>query len=113
MNGIDVARGRLFGTVTEAAAILEADPRTVRHGIADGRIPAIKVAGNTIRIPWVPFLRDVCGLNHDTLANLGLPGYTPAPGNSEAAPDTGAATATLHTLPGEREHTHHAATQTA
>lgn len=114
MNGIEVARGRLFATVTEVAAVLEVNPRTVRHGIDDGRIPSVRVAGNTIRIPWVPFLRDVCGLTDHVLAELGLPGYTPAPGNSGAAPGTGAATATVHTLPGEREaHTQHDAPKTA
>lgn len=74
---LDSARGRLFATVTEAASILEVDPRTIRHGIDSGAIPAIKVAGNTTRIPWVPFLRDVCGLNDQVLADLGLPGYSP------------------------------------
>ncbi len=111
---LQVARGRLFGTVTEVAAVLEVDPRTVRHGITAGTIPSVKVAGNTIRVPWVPFLRDVCGLTDEVLETLGLPGYATDPGNSEAAPDQEAATATVHTLPGEREtQTQHDAPKTA
>ena len=34
--------GRNFATVGEAAAILEYDARTVRKGIADGDIPAVR-----------------------------------------------------------------------
>lgn len=76
---LEVARGRLFATTAEVAAILEADPRTVRHGIEAGVIPSVRVSSGTIRVPWVPFLRDVCGLDDAALQALDLPGYSPAP----------------------------------
>jgi len=46
--------GRLFATVTEAAAVLEQDPRTVRKAIIAGEIPAVR-AGSTYRVPtkWI------------------------------------------------------------
>ena len=43
-------KGRNFATVSQAAAVLGADPRTVRADIAEGNIPAIKV-GRDYRIP--------------------------------------------------------------
>lgn len=88
---LDRAHGRLFGTVQEVADILEVDPRTVRHGIAAGTIPSVRVSGNTVRIPWAPFLRDVCGLDQTALAALELPGYSPTPttpGTQSAAAKT-------------------------
>ena len=36
-------KGRNFATVSQTAAVLGADPRTVRADIAEGDIPAIKV----------------------------------------------------------------------
>ena len=46
--------GRLFATVTEAAAILRYDARTVRKAIEAGEIPAVR-AGSTYRIAtdWI------------------------------------------------------------
>lgn len=46
--------GRLFATTTEAAAILNYDPRTIRKAIDAGEIPSIRVAG-TRRVPvsWI------------------------------------------------------------
>ena len=46
--------GQAFATVSEAAAILRYDVRTVRRGIAAGEIPAMKV-GSTyrIRVSWL------------------------------------------------------------
>jgi excisionase family DNA binding protein len=46
--------GRLFATVSEAAAILRYDVRTVRRAIAAGEIPAVRV-GTThrIRVSWL------------------------------------------------------------
>ena len=46
--------GKLFATVTEAAAVLRYDARTLRKAIASEEVPAVK-AGNTYRIPtaWV------------------------------------------------------------
>lgn len=41
--------GRLFATVTEVAAILRYDARTVRKAIEAGEIPALR-AGSTYRI---------------------------------------------------------------
>jgi excisionase family DNA binding protein len=53
--------GRLFITVSELAALLQLDPRTVRRGIEDGSIPAVRV-GQSIRIP-VPKIRALIGLD--------------------------------------------------
>jgi excisionase family DNA binding protein len=46
--------GRLFATVTETAAILRYDARTVRKAIEAGEIPAVR-AGSTYRVPtdWI------------------------------------------------------------
>ena len=46
--------GRLFATVPEFVRVSGYDQRTVRKGIADGEIPAIRV-GATWRIPvaWI------------------------------------------------------------
>jgi excisionase family DNA binding protein len=52
---LDDLAGVLFATVPEAASVLRYDVRTVRRGIADGDIPAVK-AGATYRIP-VAWLR--------------------------------------------------------
>jgi excisionase family DNA binding protein len=52
--------GRLFVTVTELAALMQLDPRTVRRGIEDGSIPSIRV-GRATRIP-VPKIRALIGL---------------------------------------------------
>jgi excisionase family DNA binding protein len=46
----DVLKDRLFADVTEAAAILRYDPRTVRRAIEAGDIPAVRV-GERWRIP--------------------------------------------------------------
>ena len=53
--------GRLFMTVTELAALMKLDPRTVRRGIEDGSIPAVRV-GRSTRIP-VPKVRALMGLD--------------------------------------------------
>ena len=53
--------GRLFITVTELAALLQLDPRTIRRGIQDGSIPAVRV-GRSTRIP-VPKIRTLIGLD--------------------------------------------------
>ncbi|MFC0623215.1 helix-turn-helix domain-containing protein [Kribbella deserti] len=46
---------RLFLKVSEVAKLLRADPRTVRRGIEEGVIPAVRI-GSTIRIPTEAFL---------------------------------------------------------
>jgi len=58
--------GRLFVTVTELAALMQLDPRTVRRGIEDGSIPSIRV-GRSTRIP-VPKIRALLGLVDPTAA---------------------------------------------
>ena len=58
--------GRLFVTVTELAALMQLDPRTVRRGIEDGSIPSIRV-GRSTRIP-VPKIRALIGLADPTAA---------------------------------------------
>ncbi len=58
--------GRLFVTVTELAALMQLDPRTVRRGIEDGSIPSIRV-GRSTRIP-VPKIRALIGLVDPTAA---------------------------------------------
>ena len=58
--------GRLFLTVTELAALMQLDPRTVRRGIEDGSIPSIRV-GRSTRIP-VPKIRALIGLVDPTVA---------------------------------------------
>jgi excisionase family DNA binding protein len=47
---VEDLEGRNFATVTEAASILELDPRTVLSAIKRGEIPATKV-GQVYRIP--------------------------------------------------------------
>ena len=58
--------GRLFLTVTELAALMQLDPRTVRRGIEAGSIPSIRV-GRSTRIP-VPKIRALIGLVDPTAA---------------------------------------------
>ncbi|MHB8188022.1 MAG: helix-turn-helix domain-containing protein [Dermatophilaceae bacterium] len=58
--------GRLFVTVTELAALMQLDPRTVRRGIEEGSIPSIRV-GRSTRIP-VPKIRALIGLVDPTAA---------------------------------------------
>lgn len=109
MSTPDVS-GRLTLSVEEAAQILGVSRATGYQAVKDGRIPSLQLGTQRRVIPTHRFLTEVLGLPIDTAAQMiGVPG----PGSSEAAPDAGAATATLHTLPGEREHTHHAATHTA
>lgn len=47
-------RDRLFLTVTEVAALMRVDPRTVRRAIEAGQIPATRV-GQIWRIPVEKF----------------------------------------------------------
>jgi excisionase family DNA binding protein len=56
---LDDLDGRSFATATETAAILHLDPRTVRRGVANGEIPAVRV-GPSIRIP-ASWLREQAG----------------------------------------------------
>lgn len=56
----DPLEGRLFLTVAELAKLMHLDPRTVRRGIAEGTIPAVRL-GTSVRIP-VPRVRDLLGL---------------------------------------------------
>jgi excisionase family DNA binding protein len=46
--------GKLFATTTEAGAVLNYDPRTVRAAIEAGEIPSVR-AGSTYRVPvaWI------------------------------------------------------------
>ena len=53
--------GRLVATVTDVAALLETDQRTVLRGIEAGHIPAVKV-GKVWRIP-VPKLMAMLGVS--------------------------------------------------
>ena len=55
---LDDLQGRDFATVSEAAAILRADQRTVRRRCADGTIPAIKIPDWRIPVRW---LREAAG----------------------------------------------------
>jgi excisionase family DNA binding protein len=68
--------GRLFITVTEAAKILELDPRTLRRSIEAGECPAIRISG-TVRIPLPAFLR---------WAGIDLEDSEGEPGSSPIAP---------------------------
>ena len=46
--------GCLFATVSEVAAILRADPRTVRKDIAAGAIPSVRAgAGYRVPVSWL------------------------------------------------------------
>jgi excisionase family DNA binding protein len=60
---LDDLAGRNFATVGEVAAILEYDARTIRKGITDGVIPAVR-AGATFRIP-VAWLRSAASAGVD------------------------------------------------
>lgn len=51
-------RSRLFLTVPEAAQLLRVDPRTLRHAIDAGDVPAVRVSG-AVRIPTDRFLAEV------------------------------------------------------
>jgi len=54
MNIDEVLKDRLFAEVREVAEVFGYDPRTVRNGIKDGSIPAVKV-GRNYRVPvaWI------------------------------------------------------------
>lgn len=52
---------------TDAAAILEVDPRTVLRAIEEGTIPSIRV-GRRVLIPRLPFLRMLTGETVETAA---------------------------------------------
>jgi hypothetical protein len=46
--------GRLFATTTEAAAILDYDPRAIRKAIDAGEIPGIRVHGTRrVAVSWI------------------------------------------------------------
>lgn len=46
--------GRNFASVSEVAAILRSDPRTVRADIASGNIPAIKTGAHyKVPVTWL------------------------------------------------------------
>ena len=75
-----VVRRRLFITVTEAAQILELDPRTLRRAVEAGEFPYVRISGS-VRIPVPAFPRH-CGL---------------APKDSDAEPAAGPALASTPT----------------
>lgn len=52
---------RLFVTPIEFAGLARSDPRTVRRGIKEGDIPAVRFSG-TVRIP-APWVRAALGLS--------------------------------------------------
>jgi excisionase family DNA binding protein len=79
--------GRLFITVTEAAKILELDPRTLRRSIEAGECPAVRIS-DTVRVPLPAFLR-WAGIDLET--------------SSEAAPAKSAATAPTPFPPAKTE----------
>lgn len=54
----------LFLRVPRAAELLAMDPRTVRRGIEQGVIPAVRVGGS-IRVPMT-WIRQAAGLPQDT-----------------------------------------------
>jgi excisionase family DNA binding protein len=56
MTGPSSLIGRLFTTVTEAAKVLDVDPRTLRRSIEAGECPAVRIS-DTVRIPVPAFLR--------------------------------------------------------
>jgi excisionase family DNA binding protein len=56
MTGPPSLIGRLFTTVTEAAKVLDVDPRTLRRSIEAGECPAVRIS-DTVRIPVPAFLR--------------------------------------------------------
>jgi excisionase family DNA binding protein len=60
VNADERLNGRWFVTITEAAAILEIDPRTVRRAIDRGDVPAVRV-GQQYRVP-AAWLREHAGL---------------------------------------------------
>ena len=47
---------RLFLNVTEAAQLLQVDPRTLRRSIEAGECPHVRISG-TVRIPVPAFLQ--------------------------------------------------------
>lgn len=53
--------GRLFASTTEAAVILDVDPRTLRAALDRGEVPGCR-AGTTWRIP-VSWLREQARIN--------------------------------------------------
>ena len=57
-------RGRLFASTTEAAVILDYDPRAIRKAIDAGEIPSVRV-GATRRVP-VAWIMSQAGLSTDS-----------------------------------------------
>jgi excisionase family DNA binding protein len=55
-EALDRIKTKLFADTTEAAAILDLDPRTLRAALERGEIPGTR-AGNTWRVP-VAWLRE-------------------------------------------------------
>lgn len=55
-EALDRVKTKLFASSTEAAAILDVDPRTLRAAIERGEIPATRT-GNLWRVP-VAWLRE-------------------------------------------------------
>jgi excisionase family DNA binding protein len=53
---LEQLRSRLFLNVTEAAALLEVDPRTLRRSIDAGKCPHVRISG-VVRIPVPAFLQ--------------------------------------------------------
>jgi len=63
LAAIQRIKGMLFATTTEASAVLRYDVRTLRKGIEEGTIPAVRV-GSTYRIPTA-WIREQAGLDAD------------------------------------------------
>jgi excisionase family DNA binding protein len=59
-EALERIRTKLFASSTEAAAILDVDPRTLRGAIERGEIPATR-AGSNWRVP-VSWLSEQAGL---------------------------------------------------
>lgn len=59
-DALDRIEGKLFATVTETAAVLRYDSRTVRKAIEKGDIPAVRY-GATWRVP-VAWIREQAAL---------------------------------------------------
>jgi excisionase family DNA binding protein len=72
---IEELRAKLFVTATDVAALMGVDQRTVRRGIEDGAIPAVRL-GRIYRIP-VPAFLALCGLAEDSEAKITASGGEP------------------------------------
>lgn len=94
---LDIIDTQVFALVREAAEVLRTDERTVRRGIANGTIPAVRI-GSATRVP-TSWLREAAGLPPPEQESAPLPGDNGAEGVDIGTLETAGSDVSDHTGP--------------